>query len=248
MPFPRAKANLYDSGTHMPLAIRWPARIPKGRTIAAFVSHADLAPTFLEASGLKPLPEMTGRSLLDLLLGRASADDPARRAVFLERERHANVRKGDLSYPSRAIRTAQFLYIRNLRPDRWPAGDPEMYRAVGPFGDVDPSPTKDLILDRRDDPAIAPFFRLAFAHRGAEELYDLADDPEETRNVADQPEYARAKAELRAALDRWMTQTADPRATGDDDRFDRYPYVGPGPDAAAKEKAKTKARAKKEGS
>ena len=40
------------------------------------------------------------------------------------------------SYPARAVRTEQFLYIRNYRPDRWPAGDPEMYFAVGPFGEV----------------------------------------------------------------------------------------------------------------
>ena len=29
MPFPRAKANVYDYGTRMPLAIRWPEKIPK---------------------------------------------------------------------------------------------------------------------------------------------------------------------------------------------------------------------------
>lgn len=42
-----------------------------------------------------------------------------------ERERHANVRRGDLSYPVRAIRMNDYLYIRNFRADRWPAGDPQ---------------------------------------------------------------------------------------------------------------------------
>jgi len=33
MPFPRAKANLYEYGTHVPLAVRWAAMAPGGRTI-----------------------------------------------------------------------------------------------------------------------------------------------------------------------------------------------------------------------
>ena len=41
MPFPRAKANLYDAGTHMPLAIRWPRKIKGGTT----VSRSSATPT-----------------------------------------------------------------------------------------------------------------------------------------------------------------------------------------------------------
>ena len=47
MPFPRGKANLYDAGTHMPLAIRWPARVKPGQVFHGFVSLTDVAPTFL---------------------------------------------------------------------------------------------------------------------------------------------------------------------------------------------------------
>ena len=223
MPFPRAKANLYDAGTRLPLAMRWPAKIRPGRVIDEFVTFADFAPTFLEAAGLKPRPAMTGRSLLDVALGGPSQP---REMVFLERERHANVRRGDLSYPCRAVRTKRFLYIRNLRPDRWPAGDPEKHEAVGPFGDIDGSPTKDVLLDNRDDPRIGRFFRLACAKRPAEELYDLLKDPAQLTNVADRPEYAGQKRNLRDALDRWMKETGDPRATSDDDPWDRYPYFG----------------------
>jgi hypothetical protein len=92
-------------------------------------------------------------------------------------ERHANVRRGDLSYPARAVRTADHLYIRNYRPDRWPAGDPDLYVAVGPFGDIDDGPTKQLLLSRRDDPPIKRYFELAVAKRPAEELFDLKKDP-----------------------------------------------------------------------
>ena len=86
-----------------------------------------------------------------------------------------------LGYPCRAMRTRRFLYIRNFRPDRWPAGDPEKYVSVGPFGDVDGGPTKDVILNRREEPAMSRFFRLSFDKRPAEELYDLGKGTWRTR-------------------------------------------------------------------
>jgi len=52
MPFPRAKANLYEYGTHAPLAICWPARVKGGRVVNDLISFVDFAPTFLEAAGL----------------------------------------------------------------------------------------------------------------------------------------------------------------------------------------------------
>jgi arylsulfatase A-like enzyme len=224
MPFPRAKANLYDGGTHVPLAIRFPSKSNAGRTIDDFVVLTDLAPTILEAAGLKPPSEMTGRTLLPLL---AAQRPPGRDRVFLERERHAQVRRGDLGYPARAIRTRDFLYIRNFHPERWPAGDPEMYVSVGPFGDIDGGPTKDLLLQRRDDAALVRYFNLATAKRPAEELYDLRKDPQQLENVAEKPEYSRAKTALQRDLLTWMRETNDPRAGENAEPWDRYPYYGP---------------------
>jgi hypothetical protein len=169
---------------------------------------------------------MTGQSLLPLLAGKKQR---GRDMAFVERERHANVRAGNLSYPARAVRAKDFLYIRNLRPDRWPAGDPEVWKAVGPFGDCDGSPSKEFVLNHRNGPEIAKFFQLGFAKRPAEELYDLAKDPHQVFNVAADPRYTSAKKKLRAALDRWMKETNDPRATSDSDPWDGYPYFGAGP-------------------
>jgi arylsulfatase A-like enzyme len=222
-PFPRGKANLYDAGTRQPLAVRWPGRVKAGGTSDAFVSLTDLCPTFLEAAGLKPLPEMTGQSLLGLLQGKHQA---GRDAVFAERERHANVRQGDLSYPARAICTKEFLYIRNFRPERWPAGDPEKWKAVGPFGDCDNGPSKEFILEHRDQPQVAKIFQLAFDKRPAEELYDLAKDPYELNNVASTAEYAKARTKVRQSLEDWLRKTGDPRMMNDDDRWDGFAYFG----------------------
>lgn len=224
-PFPRDKASIHDGGSRVPLAIRWPRGVNARRAVDAFVSLTDIAPTVLEAAGLKPRPEMVGRSLMPLLQGK----DPAgREHVFIERERHAFVRAGNASYPVRAVRTRQHLYIRNLAPDRWPAGDPVWVHSVGPFGDVDHGPSKDFILAYRDDPAIAPFYARAFAKRPAEELYDLRADPHQLVNVADRAEHAAAKANLRKLLDEWMAGTGDPRARSDADPFSGYAYYGGG--------------------
>ncbi|HZV34284.1 MAG TPA: sulfatase, partial [Verrucomicrobiae bacterium] len=226
-PFPRAKANLYDAGTRQPLIVQWPGRIKPGGVSDDFINLMDLAPTFLEAAGLQPLPEMTGRSFIGLLEGTEAAG--SRNEVFFERERHANVRKGDLGYPMRAVRTRDFLYIRNFHPDRWPAGDPEMWKAVGPFGDVDPGPTKQYILDHRDDPGVARLFQLAFGKRPAEELYDVNLDPCQTNNLAGEPGRQQTLQQLRDRLDRWMKDTADPRTGPDDGFWDRAAYYGPPP-------------------
>ena len=189
LPFPRCKATLYDTGTHVPLAIRWGTQVPGKRTVADFVSLTDLAPTFLEAAGLTPSAEMTGRSLLSTLRSERSGQvDPARNFVLAGMERHV------YRNPCRAIRTADFLYIHNFNPDQWPTGDtgkpqPEIDFTTkvwptfpGAFSyNIDPSPTKTFLLEHRDEEGIKPFFDLACGQRGAEEFYDLKADPAETK-------------------------------------------------------------------
>lgn len=220
MPFPRAKANLYDAGTRMPLIFHWPGKIKPGSS-DAFVNLAELGPTFLELVGLKPADGLSTRSLVPLLEGKTVS---GREHVFLERERHANVRKGDLSYPVRAVRTKDFLYIRNLKPERWPAGDPEMHKAVGPFGDCDNSPTKSVILDDRDK--YAREFVLCFGQRPAEELYHLPSDPDQIKNVVGEQKFTSDLARLRQTLDAWMRETRDPRVDANVDPWSNYIYFG----------------------
>ncbi len=205
MPFPRAKANLYDYGTRMPLAIRWPEKVKAGTIVSDFINFIDLAPTFLEAAGVSISSDMTGRSIIDLLIGQPSTD---RDRVFVERERHANVRKGDLSYPMRAVRTNDYLYIRNYFPDRWPAGDPEVHRSVGQFGDIDNSISKSLIMMNED----SELYTLSYGKRPSEELYDVINDPYQLNNLAGDDDYGTAILQLREELQNWMMATADPRA------------------------------------
>lgn len=232
IPFPRAKATLYDGGTRVPLAVYWKSRIRGGRVLDDLISLADLAPTFLEAAGQKPRPEMTARSFLATLLSDKSGRvDPTRDKVFTERERHAWCRADGSAYPIRALRTYEYLYVRNFRPSLWPAGEPELDASQGSFGDIDASPSKAELLQRRAEPSFAPFFKMACEKRPAEELYDLSKDPGQLTNVAGRPEHADAQRKLRAELDRWMAETGDPRAKGETDFWDKCPYTGKKPGA-----------------
>lgn len=212
MPFPRAKANLYDLGTRMPLAIYWKGKIEGGKKVSEFVSFVDFAPTFLEAVGVEIPSDFSGESLLSLFEGGATGNRNRDR-VFFERERHANVRKGDLSYPSRGLRTNDFLYIKNFEPDRWPAGDALVHQSVGQYGDVDNSITKYLILNMENERHEPDYFQLSFGKRPQEELYVLAQDPYQLTNVATNIKYAKTLSKMRKELHEWMRATGDLRAT-----------------------------------
>ena len=235
MPFPRGKGNLYDSGSRVPLAIRWKDRVPGGRTVTDFISTTDLAPTFLEAAGLSAPQEMTGRSLLALLVsGKAGRIESDRDHVLFGRERHVVAQEAPNlgGYPARAIRTDYFLYIRNYEPDRWPAGTPDYERSAAPnawLADCDNGPTKWFLWQNRDDPAYRRYYDLAFGKRPAEELYDLQRDPGQVTNVAHVPEYVRTRKQLAVRLTRGLIRDADPRIDGRGDLFDAQPYLGSSP-------------------
>jgi arylsulfatase A-like enzyme len=232
MPFPRHKCNLYDSGVHVPLVIRWPAVVRPGRRVTDFVSLADLAPTYLQASGEPVPPEMTGRSLLPLLRAEESGRiDLSRDHVLVGRERHTPAQEAPstVGYPQRAIRTYTFLYIKNLEPDRWPVGSPNGSTRGPVFSDCDDGPTKSLLLKDRDDPAIKPYYDLAFSKRPAEELYDLANDPGQVTNVAADPSFAEVKITLAKRLDEALKASGDPRMDGRGHELESFPYLGPIP-------------------
>lgn len=224
MPFPRAKANLYEYGIHLPLAVRWPACVRGGRVVDDLVSFVDFAPTFLEAAGVPSMEGGVGRSFMNVLRSRKEGRvDPDRGAVFVGRERHTHARPDNLSYPSRAIRTDQFLYIRNLHAERWPAGDPAGSGEPEGYHDIDASPTKSYMLEHRDSEAEALLFRRAFGKRPEEELYDILQDPACLQDLAENPDYEGVRQRLRITLEQTLETQGDPRMHGRGDVFESYP-------------------------
>ena len=242
---PRAKCNLYDIGTEVSLALRWPENILPGRVVDDFVNLMDLAPTFLEIAGLKPPSTMSAKSFLNVLTSNQYAGqvDSERNWVVTGRERHVeNARSGGLPYPMRAIRSKNFLYIRNFKPDRWPMGDPKglddltlrapQWEEISTntrcaFGDLDASPTKAWMIHNRADQKVTHSFELAFGKRSLEELYDIQNDPDHMHNLAANPAFNSVKEELALRLDEVLIQNNDPRLCESNCRFENPPFAGP---------------------
>jgi hypothetical protein len=125
----------------------------------------------------------------------------------------------------RAIRTEDFLYIRNYEPGRWPAGDPDFDSwPQSVYGDIDRGDTKTYMLQHREDPGVRPLFELSCGKRPSEELYDLKTDPHQMKNVAPQERYRPARRRLAEQLDAHLKLTGDPRVTGAKQMWDLYEY------------------------
>ena len=223
MPFPRVKGQIYDEGFHVPFAVRWGAQIEPSRVVSDFITFPDLAPTLLAVAGLPKHEQMTGQSFLPQLLATSSGRiDATRDHTLLGKERHDIGRTdGDLlsvGYPSRAIRTDDWLYVRNFKPHRWPAGDPK-YGLLN----CDGSPTKKYLTALSPGDDDYNFYELSFGKRAGEELYDVRSDPDCVNNLATDPRLADRKQELWGRLESRLREQQDPRVLGQGDIFDYYP-------------------------
>jgi len=244
---PGGKCNLRDYGTGVGLMVHWPGQ-PGGRVVDDFVNLMDLCPTFLELGGVK-LPEgLNGRSIVPTLKSEKNGLVDADRAwVVTGRERHVlTAREGNLPYPQRSLRTAEFLYIRNFKPERTPMGDAIFTGDTIPpqreletntraaFADMDASPTKAYVIQHRNEPAVRWIYDFSFGLRPADELYDLKNDPDQIKNVAGDPAYAAALKELSGKLLGILKDAGDPRLQ--DDAYDKEPYLSAGTKTESKGK------------
>ncbi len=216
MPFPFVKGQIHEDGFHLPLAMRWGKVIKPGRVVDDFVNVRDFAPTYLELAGVKQHPQITGKSLVNLLKSNKSGQIEAERNVMVAgKERHDLGRPNDWGFPVRAIRTKEFLYVHNFQPERWPVGNPET-----DFGNCDPSPSKEVIKMLG-----GYYYELCFGKRQADELYRLSDDPECVRNLANDIAFNYIKEEMQTRMMTILRAEQDPRALGNGAIFDTYKYV-----------------------
>ena len=241
--FPHGKCNLYGFGTGVSLILSGPG-IKGGRVVDDMVSLPDLAPTFLEAGGVKPPAVMTGRSLWNVLRSeRQGLVDPARTWVVAGRERHVEIARPDYTpYPQRVLRTLDHALIVNFKPERWPLGD--HYRLDGKdeptfdevaqttfvtLPDDDAGPTKAWFVGARKSPEWSAQFDKFYGRRPMFELYDLRKDPDEMNNVAEEPAYTAVRKEMTERLFTILRETGDPRMTEDGKYFETPPLAGPLP-------------------
>ncbi len=247
MAFPRAKANCYEYGVHVPMAVRFPIDFPGGRIVDDPVSFIDLAPTILEITGTSPegmLP-LSGKNMLGTLRSEEQGFvDDSKQHVLAGRERHSSSRYRNWGYPQRVIRSRDFIYIWNIRYERWPAGAPQKYDPENPevllgmfgldeagryihqsaFTDIDDCPTKAFIIENHKDEQVRRYFELVHAKRPEFELYDYNLDPACLNNLAGNPEFHEVEMEIRDELMKILNGTEDPRVVGPDTEvFDSYP-------------------------
>jgi N-sulfoglucosamine sulfohydrolase len=241
--FPHGKCNLYGFGTGVSLIVAG-AGVQGGRVVDDMVTLPDLAPTFLEAGGVKPPAVMTGRSLWNVLKSdRQGQVDPTRTWVVAGRERHVEIARPDYTpYPQRALRTQDHVLIVNFKPERWPLGNP--YRLDGAdeptfdevaqttfvtLPDDDAGPTKAWFVGARKSPEWSALFEKFYGRRPMFELYDLKSDPHEMTNVAEAPAYAAVRKEMTDRLFTILRETGDPRMLEDGKYFETPPLAGPLP-------------------
>lgn len=241
-PFPRAKANAYEYGIHVPLAIRYPKGFGKARVEEGLIGFVDFAPTILEISKTQPQQMMpiSGKSFLNIL--KMKKNYP--RYVYTGRERHSSSRYANWGYPQRAIRGDDYLLIWNMKPERWPSGAPQKFGedgklmplyglnekgafiADGAFTDIDDCPTKSYMIEHHEDEAY--FFDLSMAKRPEFEMYDVRKDPSCIKNLMLETQFASQFNELKTALLKELTKTADPRIVGSNKEiFDSYLRFSP---------------------
>lgn len=193
MAFPHGKGSLYDPGLNVPLLIRWPGRVQPGAATRELISGEDIAPTLLEAAGLKPLKEMTGRSFLNLLLGRPFE---GRKYIFGQRGQHGqstfnlNTRSNGFDL-ARCVRSSTHKLIYNCTP----------YQIYSPVDSANDPGWKEIVAAHQAGRLAPEFDRAYFTHpRPVFELFDLEQDPAELNNLAGRPEVAAIERELKEAL------------------------------------------------
>lgn len=191
--WPFGKWNLYDTSIRTPLLAAWPGVIKPGTRTDAMVSWVDFTPTLIELAGGKPPPGLDGKSFADVLRGKTTT----------HRDEIYNTHSGDGKmnvYPIRALRTAQFKYIKNLYPEFEYTTHIDRNRPLTYW----PS----WVAVAKTNAEAATIVR-GYHERPAEELFDIARDPDERHNLAADPRYADTLKEMRGRLEAWMKSQND---------------------------------------
>lgn len=187
---PRGKRSLYDSGTHVPLIVRWPDRFAAGSVRQDLVTLLDLPPTLLSLCGVEADPAMDGR----VFLGPQTATQPD--ALFFHRDR-----MDEGLDTIRALRDQRYRYLRNFNPQRTYAQRLD-YLEKMPSMQIWRAMHRAGTLDRVQDAWFAP-------SKALEELYDVENDPYQINNLASDPAHQETLSRMRQRLRQWQVEQTD---------------------------------------
>ncbi len=196
--FPRGKATCYEGGLRIPMILRWPGQVRPGTVRNELVSTIDILPTVIQTACLPARAPLPGQSLLPLAAGQ---DVSWRRYLFAERTAY----HAASFFPQRTVRDERYKLILNLTPERSNPVHANYLNQRGSFF---------IYGTKREEIKAAPkHVRQAYdtwRNPPAVELYDLANDPWEFRNLADRPELARVKRRLMRQLQAFRRELRDP--------------------------------------
>ena len=190
-PFPHSKTRVNDRGMKTPFILHWPEGVRQPAVCDGLVSIIDIAPTLLELAGLEADPCFQGVSFSRLL---QHPQEAFRNHVFAEHNWH------DYEAHERMVRNANFMYIRNSRPE---------LTAIGPADSVSSPSHNDLVKLRKNGKLSASQNDIFTTPRAWEELYDLGNDPSQLHNLAGDPALHEPLGKMRAILDEWISTTGD---------------------------------------
>ncbi|MEM1259832.1 MAG: sulfatase [Bacteroidota bacterium] len=190
-PLPRQKRLLYDSGTRVPMIIRFPNGQFAGQRDGRMISFIDLAPTTLSLAGIDTPKHMQGTAFLGPF---ARNKEP--QYVFGAADRF-----DEFTDRIRFVRDKQFKYIKNYEPDK------ALYADVAYRKNM---PIMQELLRLRKDKRLTPEQALWFLQpKAREELYDITKDPYELHNLAHDPNFQKELERLRTACENWVNEIDD---------------------------------------
>ena len=191
---PRGKRSCFDTGTRVPLIVRYPDRRGAGTREARVVSFVDFGPATLSLAGIEPDGRLDGTPFL----GRFATE----RTDYRRGHAYANADRFDsVADLSRTVSDGRFRYTRHFMPEL-PYIIRNAYREQLPM-------TADLSRLRETGPRRPEQWQVAADRRPAEEFYDSHSDPWEVVNLIDAPEHRERIAGLRTHLDDWIRATGD---------------------------------------
>ena len=195
----RGKQFLYDEGTRIPMILRWPGKVDAGQVNEDLVYSIDICATILEAAGIEAPVPLHGKSLF-------SDEVKNRRYTFAARD------KMDYAHDAmRSIRSKDHKLILNLMPER-------AYCQFSHYKEGAYPPLAELnvlALEGKLTPEQAAFMA---PNKPEIEMFDLKKDPHEVHNIADDPAYAEAKAEMLAELEKWRDEVIKDQGVSNDFR------------------------------
>ncbi|XAL98387.1 sulfatase [Phycisphaeraceae bacterium D3-23] len=192
---PRGKRSCYDTGTRVPLIIRFPDGADAGTTDATVVSFVDFGPTVLSLAGVEPDDRLDGTPFLGAFA--YERDD------FRKGYAYSHADRFDAVYDRvRSVSDGRYRYVRNYITD-------EPYLIANAYRERIPM-TTDLYALREPGALVTPEqWQMAVTQRPEEEFYDTQNDPWEVHNLAADPSHTQRMHAMREALGAWIEDTGD---------------------------------------